>query len=130
MSGYPPQPGSGNQGNYQQQPQYGQPNNYQQQQQYGQGQYQPQQHPQQYQQQPYGQQYYPQQQAQGIPGIVIAGFILSFLCPLIGLILCAVGMGEAKRRNAGVGLATAGIVISICMMLFGVLINLGSRNML
>jgi hypothetical protein len=129
MAGYPPQPGSGNQPK----PPYGQPNNYPQQPQYGQGQYQPQQqpqqYPQQYQQQPYGQQqYYPQQQAPGIPGTVIAGFILSFLCPLIGLILCAVGMGEAKRRNAGVGLATAGIIIAICMMIVGVYFRLGSLD--
>ena len=57
---------------------------------------------------------------QGTPGIVIAGFILSFFgwLSIIGLILCAVGMGEAKRRNAGVGLATAGIVISIVVLVF------------
>jgi hypothetical protein len=56
--------------------------------------------------------------AQGTPGIVIAGFVLSFFgwLAIIGLILCAVGIGEAKRRNAGVGLATAGIVISIVVL--------------
>ena len=30
-------------------------------------------------------------QAGQIPGIVIAGFILSFLCSLVGLILCVIG---------------------------------------
>jgi hypothetical protein len=55
----------------------------------------------------------------GTPGIVIAGFILAFILPLIGLILCAVGMGDAKRRNAGEGLAIAGMVISVvCMFLY------------
>jgi hypothetical protein len=105
MAGHPPQ-----QGGYQQQPQ---------------GNYPPQGYP----QQQYGQQHYGQQPMygappppQGIPGIVIAGFILSFLCPLIGLILCAVGMGEAKRRNAGSGLAIAGIIISLVFILLNVLI--------
>jgi hypothetical protein len=118
MAGSPP-PGYGQQqGGYPQQPQGGyqqQPGGYQQQGGYPQ-------------QQPYGQQPYGQQQmygappAQGIPGTVIAGFILSFLCPLIGLILCGVGLGEAKKRNAGTGLAIAGIVISLVnMVLVGAL---------
>lgn len=103
MAGYPPQPGSGNQGSYSQgqPPQYGQQGQYQQP---PQGQYPPQQPPQQYYQQPYGHPGQPYaQQAGSVPGVVIAGFIFSFLCPLLGLILCAVGMSEAKRRNAGVG---------------------------
>lgn len=83
------------------------------------------------QQQPYGQQGYPPQgygnpNAGKIPGTVIAGFILAFLCPLIGLILCAVGLGEAKRRGAGEGLAIAGIVISLAWLLLSVGINLAS----
>jgi competence protein ComGC len=45
------------------------------------------------------------------PGIVIAGFICSFLCPLLGIILCGIGLGEAKRNRSGAGLAVAGIVI-------------------
>ena len=117
MAGSPP-PGYGQQqGGYPQQPQGGyqqQPGGYQQQ-----GGY-PQQQP--YGQQPYGQPGYGPPPAQGIPGTVIAGFILSFLCPLIGLILCGVGLGEAKKRNAGTGLAIAGIVISLVnMVLVGAL---------
>jgi len=45
------------------------------------------------------------------PGIVVAGFICSFLCPLLGIILCGIGLGEAKRNRSGHGLAVAGIVI-------------------
>ena len=52
----------------------------------------------------------------GAPGIVIAGFILAFLCPLVGIILCAIGLGEAKRRGAGVGLAQTGIIIGIVVI--------------
>ncbi|GIK53877.1 MAG: DUF4190 domain-containing protein [Planctomycetaceae bacterium] len=61
---------------------------------------------------------------QGIPGTVIAGFILSlFICPLVGVILCGVGLGEAKRRNAGVGLAYAGIIIGLIWIVLGIVIN-------
>jgi hypothetical protein len=60
----------------------------------------------------------------GTPGMVIAGFIFSFLCPLLGLILCIIGLGEAKKRQSGVGLAQAGIAISIVMMVLGVIIQL------
>lgn len=52
----------------------------------------------------------------GMPPIVIWGFILALIpccgvIPAAGAIMCAVGLGEAKRRNAGVGLAYAGIII-------------------
>ncbi len=80
-------------------------------------------------QQPYGQQqpYNTDPNAGKIPGIVIAGFILSFLCSLIGLILCAIGLNEAKRRGAGVGLAYAGIIISIVFIILSVGINIDVR---
>ena len=57
--------------------------------------------------------------AQGIPGTVIGGFIFAFFCPLIGLILCVIGLPEAHRRRAGIVLAYAGIVISAVLMLGG-----------
>jgi hypothetical protein len=58
-----------------------------------------------------------------IPGIVIGGFILSFLCSLIGLIMCIIGLKEAKARGAGVGLAYAGIVIASLSIVAGIIIN-------
>lgn len=51
------------------------------------------------------------QQTPTTPGIVIAGFVLALFFPLVGFILCIVGMPEAERRGAGVGLARAGIAI-------------------
>ena len=49
-------------------------------------------------------------------GLSIAGFILAFLAPLIGLILSIFGLVQAKKRNQkGRGLAIAGIVISIIL---------------
>jgi len=101
MAGYPPQQGGHPQqpggyppqGQYQQQPQgYGQP-------------------------QPYGHPGYgaPPQPA-GIPGLVIAGFILAIIpCTWwLGLIFSAIGLSQANKRGAGKGLAIAGLVISLC----------------
>jgi hypothetical protein len=57
-------------------------------------------------------------------GMAIAGFILSFVCSLLGLIFSIIGYNECKRSNGAVtggGLALAGIIISIISMLFGIL---------
>jgi hypothetical protein len=62
-------------------------------------------------------------------GLAIAGFILSFLCPLIGLILSGVGLSQINSSGGmqkGKGLAVAGIVIAIVMMVLGVIIRLGN----
>lgn len=48
-------------------------------------------------------------------GMAIAGFILSFVCGLLGLIFSILGYNEVKRSNGmvgGGGLALAGIIIS------------------
>ena len=56
--------------------------------------------------------------------MVIWGFILAvFCCPLVGVILCAVGLPEAKRRDSGVGLAYAGIIIGIVWMVLGIVLQ-------
>ena len=62
-------------------------------------------------QQPMPGPYYPQQQESN--GLAIAGFVLSFFFPLVGLILSIVGYSKAKYlNNSGKGLALAGIIIS------------------
>ncbi|MCA8916218.1 MAG: hypothetical protein KDB90_12480 [Planctomycetes bacterium] len=121
------------QGGYPQQPQ--QPNGYQQQpggyqqqpgQQYPPGGNYPQgQYPGAPQGQPYGaQQPYPGQNPQmGVtPGLVTAGFVLALIpcTSFIGLILSAIGLMEAKKRQAGEGLAIAGIIIGICWQGLGI----------
>ncbi|MCR4315137.1 MAG: DUF4190 domain-containing protein [Planctomycetes bacterium] len=64
-------------------------------------------------------------QGQGsVPGTVIAGFVLAFLCSPVGLILCIVGLGEARRNEAGEGLAIAGIAISGIKLLLIVVVFL------
>ena len=56
------------------------------------------------------------------PGIAVAGFICAcagiflgfiyLILPIVGLILSAVGLSQAKKRRAPTGFATAGIWIS------------------
>jgi Na+/melibiose symporter-like transporter len=56
-------------------------------------------------------------------GMAIAGFILSFVCSLLGLIFSIIGYNEVKKSNGAVtggGLAMAGIIISIISMLAGI----------
>jgi hypothetical protein len=121
------------QGYGQQQPQqgYGQQQPYQQQAGYGQqpgyGQY-PQQ--QQYAHNPYGHSHGQVAQATGTPGMAIAGLILAFFCPLLGLIFSVIGLNQSKQRGgAGSGIAIAGIVISIVVFFAGCMINiLGSAS--
>jgi len=51
-------------------------------------------------------------------GMAIAGFVCSFLIPLLGLIFSCVALSGMKRshNDEGKGLATAGLVISIVLM--------------
>lgn len=69
--------------------------------------------------QPNGQQpYYPRAGKWNVCAII--GFILAFLFSLIGLILSIVGLNQIKRTHEkGRGLAIAGIIISIIMMIGG-----------
>lgn len=69
--------------------------------------------------QPNGQQpYYPRAGKWNVCAII--GFILAFLFALIGLILSIIGLNQIKRTHEkGRGLAIAGIIISIIMMIGG-----------
>ncbi len=70
---------------------------------------------------PYG---VPMQMAPSTSGMAIAGFVLSFLCSLLGLIFSIIGYNEVKNSNGmktGGGLALAGIIISIVSLLLGIL---------
>lgn len=56
-------------------------------------------------------------------GMAIAGFVLSFLFSLLGLIFSIIGYNECKKSGGtigGQGLALAGIIISIFMMLVAI----------
>jgi hypothetical protein len=71
---------------------------------------------------PYG---VPMQMAPSTSGMAVAGFVLSFLCALLGLIFSIIGYNEVKNSNGmktGGGLALAGIIISILNMLLGIMI--------
>ena len=53
----------------------------------------------------------------------IVGFIFSFLIALVGLICSILGYRKAPELNgSGKGLALAGIIISICNMVLGVIL--------
>lgn len=55
-------------------------------------------------------------------GFAIAGFILSFFIPLLGLILSIVGLNKVKETSSGKGLSIAGIIISAGWMVLSVLL--------
>jgi hypothetical protein len=59
----------------------------------------------------------------GTNGLSIAGLILAFLAAPIGFILSIIGLIQAgKRGQKGKGLAIAGIIISLLLMVGGVII--------
>lgn len=54
--------------------------------------------------------------------ISVVGFILSFIMPLIGLILSIIGLHKSKKNNSNQGLSIAGLIISIIVLLFRLLL--------
>jgi hypothetical protein len=59
-------------------------------------------------------------------GMAIAGFILSFVCGLLGLIFSIIGYNQVKKSNGmvtGGGLAVAGIIISSLQLLLGIALS-------
>ncbi len=51
-------------------------------------------------------------------GLAIAGLVLAFFIPLVGLILSILGLSAVKKNNQkGKGLALAGIIVSVLIML-------------
>jgi len=64
---------------------------------------------------PYGQ---PPQQPQGTNGLSIAGLVLAFIIAPVGFILSIIGLVQAgKRGQKGKGLALAGIIVSLLLMI-------------
>lgn len=65
-------------------------------------------------------------------GVAIAGFVLSFFIPLVGLILSIVGAKKSKETNSGKGLSIAGIILSsiglILSLIFTIAIILGFNS--
>lgn len=73
----------------------------------------------------------PMMQATRTSGMAIAGFVLAFLCSLLGLIFSIIGYNECKKSGGmvkGEGLALAGIIISILSMLLGVIMMAGGNG--
>lgn len=57
-------------------------------------------------------------------GMAIAGFILSFFIPLLGLIFSIIGLKRSKETNNGKGLSTAGIIISCITMVITIIMGI------
>ena len=57
-------------------------------------------------------------------GMAIAGFILSFFIPLLGLIFSFIGLKRSKEANNGKGLSTAGIIISCITMVITIIMGI------
>lgn len=59
--------------------------------------------------------------------LAILGLVLSFLVPLAGLIISAVALNKFKESGEtdGKGLATAGLIIGIVIMAFGLISTIG-----
>lgn len=54
-------------------------------------------------------------------GLSIAGFVLVFFFPLIGVILCAIAWNQGKDGSAKTGLAKAGVWLGVAFMILSVL---------
>ena len=57
-------------------------------------------------------------------GMAIAGFILSFFIPLLGLIFSIIGLKRSKETNNGKRLSTAGIIISCITMVITLIMGI------
>lgn len=57
-------------------------------------------------------------------GFAVAGLILAFFSPLLGLIFSCIGLSKAREYGSGKGLAIAGIVVSILSIIFSIIATL------
>jgi hypothetical protein len=58
-------------------------------------------------------------------GLAIAGFVVSFFVPIVGLILSAVALGKLRKNGkSGKGLATAGLILGILGTVLAIIILL------
>ena len=59
-------------------------------------------------------------------GMAVAGFVLSFLIPVLGLIFSIIGVNYAKNlpTHKGHGLAVAGIILSCIWLVIGIIISI------
>ena len=56
-------------------------------------------------------------------GFAIAGFVLAFFMPILGIIFSCIGMSKAKQmKGNGHGLALAGLIISIVSIVLSVIL--------
>jgi hypothetical protein len=61
-------------------------------------------------------------------GLSIVGFILSFIFPLIGLIISAIAWRKSREEGTKVGLAKAGTIIGAVLFVIGIIANIVLLN--
>jgi len=57
-------------------------------------------------------------------GLAIAGLILAFVAPLVGLILSLVAKSKLKKAGAPTSLATAGFWIGLALTIIGIIVGI------
>lgn len=68
-----------------------------------------------------------QQNTKNTNSLAIAGFVTSFIIPLVGLILSIISLNQIKKtREGGRGLAIAGIVISLVIPFLIIILLVGT----
>lgn len=57
-------------------------------------------------------------------GLAIAGLILAFVAPIVGLILSLVARSKLKKAGAPTSLATAGFWIGLALTIIGIIVGI------
>ena len=60
--------------------------------------------------------------------LTIVGFVLAFLCSLVGLIISIIAYNRSKQLGYENGLAKAGIIVAAVFMVLGVVGNIAARS--
>jgi preprotein translocase subunit SecG len=60
--------------------------------------------------------------------LTIVGFVLAFLCSIVGLVISIIAYNRSKQLGYENGLAKAGIIVAIVFMVLSVLGNIAARS--
>ena len=57
-------------------------------------------------------------------GMAVAGLICAFIVPILGLILSIIAYDNLKKAGEPTRIATIGIVVAVCSLVFSVVVNI------
>lgn len=63
-------------------------------------------------------------------GFAVAGLILAFFSPLLGIIFSIIGMTKAREFGSGKGIAIAGIIVSVFSFIISLIATFAALPML